>query len=735
MSSEKNPEKTSSVQEDVPQKPSAFEWVAASFKKTWKDKKEETEFKKKIDAFISGKRLPFTKRFSNFFRNPDQAQRYGRRAFGNELFSLGLRTVSPFAATSKKMLGSTFGLQHASNFIGNINDNLAWSSQINIYNRAVSALTKETNATMPEIEREMKSHILEKNIGTISEGVFMSVRSRFQKYSSYIGVAGSAIALASLNPTFLALGVPAYFVGQRLSRKRKEIQKAIFPHEFQARRAVWRQQDKAIRNADMHSVVGDNERQIAKLERAQKDLFEVSEQRRKRQIPLILESAVMTSVLTGVALGVGVASGMGLPALVGTYAATNAFLGSIQSWVMARYNQQEVVRDMMKNYNEIKHREAFDLQVGKEKLPENVDTIHIDHLKYCHRKREQFQTGERYETPILDFSSDFDFKPGINILGGVSGVGKSTLYKLLRHADDLSGGSISFGRIENVKFIGKKLTEMSLEDARRPISFSLPELRYVDGVSAVEMIKESNPILSNEKIKEIAEHFSLSLWEDAECKKEKFLSSMSSGEKKRVLCISALVSPKKILVLDEPTSGVDPKNADRILEEINSFSKDKTIIYTTHNPDEILKLNVSNIVKLEQDKTDDGRTLPTDVKIYPCRTQEEKQAYIDTYHSGETKTEEREQPQKKKRSIKDILLENDETRTSSEERPHENTFLKDLLNAEVIKRAAGLHRIIVSKSSAERANNVFTLSAIKSKARKDKEKYPRINKRLKDSSR
>ena len=734
MSPEKDSEKTSPVKEDAFRDSTVFKRITDSFNKVIEEKKEEIEFKKKIDVFINGERLPFSKRFSNFFKNPTEAQRYGRRAFGTELFSLGLRTISPFAATRKRYLAGTFGLQHVSSLVGNINENLAMSSQVNIFNKAVSSLTKETNETMPEVEREMKSHILEKNIGTISQDAFMAVRSRFQKYSSYIGIAGSAIALTSLNPAFLGLAVPAYFLGQRLSRKRKEIQKMIFPHEFQARRAVWRQQDKAIRNADMHSVAGDNEKQIADLEQAQKDLFEVSEQRRKRQIPLILESAIGTSLLTGISLLVGWKTGMSLPALVGTYAATNAFLGSIQSWVMARYNQQEIVRDMMKNYNEIKHQKAFDLQVGNEKLPENVDTIHIDHLKYCHRKRGQFQTGERMEQPILEFTSGFDLKPGINILGGVSGVGKSTFYKLLRHADDLSDGSISFGQMKNGQFVGKKLTEISLEDARKPISFSLPELRYVDDVSAVDMIKASNPTLSDESLKEIAEQFSLSLWEDKECKKEKFLSNMSSGEKKRALCISALVSPKKILVLDEPTSGVDPENADRILETINSFGANKTIVYTTHNPDEILKLNVSNIVKLEQNRSTDGSVLPTDVKVYPCQTQEDKLAYISTYRSNETKQEDKKT--RRKRTLKDILQENDKAQNKAllEQKPHKNTFLKDLLNAEAIKNAVGLRRIISLKKPSGRINNVFTLNAVKNKVKKNKAKYPRVSKKF-DSSR
>ena len=135
--------------------------------------------------------------------------------------------------------------------------------------------------------------------------------------------------------------------------------------------------------------------------------------------------------------------------------------------------------------------------------------------------------------------------------------------------------------MKNGEFSGEELTNLPLEEVSKVMAFSLPELRHVENVTAIELIKTSNPNLSLESLKKLAELFSIPLWDDKDCKKEKSMVRMSSGEKKRVLCVSALVSPKNILVLDEPTSGVDPKNVETILAAINELGKQKTIIYTT----------------------------------------------------------------------------------------------------------------------------------------------------------
>ena len=705
-----------------------------------KPDKEEEDFKEKMDFFLNGEKQSFGKKFKNFFINPNEAQQYGRRAFLGELFSLASQTISPFAAVNRSLLAATFGLQQSNAFVNKVNDNLARASQISIYNRASNSLIKEIKTTMPEVEQDLKADILRHNTDRIVDDLYQSVHFKYREYSSYVGFGAAFIGLATLNWPFLALGVPAYFMGRHVSQKWKDIQKRVFPYEFQSRQKNWQQQNETIQNADLHFSMGDNEEQVAKSDQERKNLAEIVQYRIKKITPTIWGSSLVTTLLTGTTLLWGFYQGSPATDILKMYVATSAFLGSIQSFVMARYMQKEASRSMIRNYNQIKHQKDFDLQLGNEKLPENVDTICVDNDRYHHRT----QTGERVEQPVLDFKSKFYFKPGINILGGVSGVGKSTLYKLLRHADDLNGGKISLGNMENGHFTGKELTQISLQDASKNIAFSLPEIRYQNKLTAVHIIKTSNPKLSKDTLQKLANFFNnvtkkddkkLLLWEDDKRKKEKLFSTMSSGQKKMTLFLSAIVSPKNILVLDEPTSGVDPKAVNVMLDMINQLAKKKTIIFTTHHPEEILKLNVSNIVKLEKKKAADGTVLPTDVTIYPKQngqfyTDEDKQFYIDSYGINKDKKEKDENQE----SLLDILENN--VVSDEDENPYENVLLKNLLNSDGVKKGVDLHAIVSSKSKLTQAKKILTLQAIKAKARQNPEKYQRINKALnKDSSR
>ena len=677
--------------------------------------------------------------WARFWRGND-ARTLGRHVFVNQIFSLVQQAISPFAALRHRWLASTVGIAGAHSLVSGVQENTARATHIDIYNRTVESLTTEAMTTMPEIEREFKGYKLEKNINTIGNEVSTFYRNRFQKYASILGVVASGAGMLSLNPLFLGLALPAYGLGHWISARRKYLQNVIFPHEWQARMNVWNHQDAAIRNPEVHATTGDTEKQKQALKRAQGKLTEITEARRKKDLPLVWAQVLGISGMTALTLLAGYLQGMTLPALIGLYAATNAFLGSIGAWTMANYSEKETLRDMVKNYNELKHTKEFDLQTGKQKLPTKTDAIHLEFVKYSHRKRQRPEMGKRQEKAVLDFGSEVTFVPGINVLGGASGAGKSTLYKLLRHADDLDRGSIYFGTIENGKFKGVPLTSISLDDANKPLAFSLPELRHVENITGVELIRESNPKLKLASIKKMAKLFGVPLWHDEACRKPKGMDELSSGEKKRTLCMSALVSPKPILILDEPTSGVDGANVDKILREINALGKTKTIIYTTHHPDELLKLDVKQVVDLDRKKSNEkGEMLPTDVTIQPFTTEAEKKAYIDLCnHRGRKEEEEtKEEVPEKEQTLLEILAEN-ETLPEEKIKPDNNEYMQGLVEAEQMHKAVRVYHAIKETRKKETglrhrikllvARSI--LESTKQKTLSSKREHPRLNKRV-----
>jgi len=644
--------------------------------------KEEKEFLERLRSLAGTDKSPdgFWPRLWQVIRHPNAAEKLGHHVFWEQMFSLAAQAVSPFAALRKRWLAATAAVQTGRSLSSKLQHNMHRTIQNTIYNNATKSLIEEA-MEMPEIEREFKGRDLEKNLGRVADNVGFFFQSRFQKWASLVGIVGSSIAIASISPWLLGLGIPTYGLGRFFAKRKSKIQDRIFPYEYKARNNVWNLQDKAVRNSALHGATDDAKEMAEELDKAQAKYNEIVDVRRKKEEPLIWARIGAISAMVALALLHGhFIAGLDTKHLVALYAGLNAFLGSIGSWTGSSYSEKESLKDMTKHYGEFKHTKVFDLQTGEEKLPNKVDAIHLEFIKYSHRQKHGADRGKRESKPVLDFSSEVTFVPGINILGGASGAGKSTLYKLMRHADDLDRGSILFGTVkENGKFVGVPLTSMSLQDARKPIAFSLPELTDLESITGVELIRQGNPKLKKKSIERIAKLFKVPLWDEKG--REKGMKDLSSGEKKRVLCASALVSPKQVIVLDEPTSGVDGANVGIILRQVNRLGKKKTIIYTTHQPEsELPELDVVQVVDLDRKSTNEkGELLPTDVAIRPFNTEEEKRAYITLCNhreQGEKKDDEGKSAEEEADLIQ-ILMENE--LLPDDVKPEEiNEYLRDL---------------------------------------------------------
>lgn len=165
-----------------------------------------------------------------------------------------------------------------------------------------------------------------------------------------------------------------------------------------------------------------------------------------------------------------------------------------------------------------------------------------------------------------------EFGNGVYGIVAPNGAGKTTLIKML--------ATLSFPSSGEILWDGTEITKLD-EKYREIIGFLPQQFGYYKDYTPVKYLKYLAALKGvndgvDEKIKELLKLVSL---EDVANKKMK---KFSGGMIQRVGIAQALLNDPKILLLDEPTAGLDPKERVRFRNIISSLSKDKTVLLSTH---------------------------------------------------------------------------------------------------------------------------------------------------------
>jgi putative ABC transport system ATP-binding protein len=169
---------------------------------------------------------------------------------------------------------------------------------------------------------------------------------------------------------------------------------------------------------------------------------------------------------------------------------------------------------------------------------------------------------------------DLDIKKG-EIIGlvGPSGSGKSTLLRCINRLLEIDQGKIIF-KNEDIK-------DINPINLRRNIVLLHQESIMLSG-TVYDNVSYGPSLMGIDDEKNILKCIEESgLSSDF---RDKNASKLSGGEKKRVALARALALQPEILLLDEPTSGVDPKNVKTVERNIKDFSKNRnlTVLWVTH---------------------------------------------------------------------------------------------------------------------------------------------------------
>jgi ABC-2 type transport system ATP-binding protein len=207
---------------------------------------------------------------------------------------------------------------------------------------------------------------------------------------------------------------------------------------------------------------------------------------------------------------------------------------------------------------------------------------------------------------ISNLTKTFDTQKAVNdisfsvkqgeIVGflGPNGAGKSTTMKLITGFLKLESGDISIdGRsIKKTSDVIKK--NIGYLPEHNPLYHDMTVLDYLNYCGSLQKM---SPLKIESRTIEMIKVCGLNK------EKHKFISELSKGYRQRVGIAQAMIHDPEILILDEPTTGLDPNQIIEIRKLIKSLGKEKTVILSTHilpeveaTCDRILIINNGQIV-------------------------------------------------------------------------------------------------------------------------------------------
>ena len=162
---------------------------------------------------------------------------------------------------------------------------------------------------------------------------------------------------------------------------------------------------------------------------------------------------------------------------------------------------------------------------------------------------------------------------GVYGLLGVNGAGKTTLMRMICTLLTPTSGQILCDGKDILKMEGEYRSLLGY----LPQEFGFyPDFSVKDYLLYIASLKGIRPVVAKKRVKELLEQVGLSKAANKKMKK------LSGGMKRRVGIAQAILNNPKILILDEPTAGLDPTERVRFRNMISELSKERIVILSTH---------------------------------------------------------------------------------------------------------------------------------------------------------
>lgn len=164
-------------------------------------------------------------------------------------------------------------------------------------------------------------------------------------------------------------------------------------------------------------------------------------------------------------------------------------------------------------------------------------------------------------------------KPGVYGLLGENGAGKTTLMRMICSILEATSGEVLYD--------GQNVTDMGA-DYRNLLGYLPQDFGYYPDYTAMEFLRYMSVLKGiprKKAVKRCGELLEVTGLENVSAKK---IKTFSGGMKQRLGIAQALLNHPRILILDEPTAGLDPKERVRFRNLLADYAGDKIVLLSTH---------------------------------------------------------------------------------------------------------------------------------------------------------
>ncbi len=186
------------------------------------------------------------------------------------------------------------------------------------------------------------------------------------------------------------------------------------------------------------------------------------------------------------------------------------------------------------------------------------------------------------DKPVID-NFNYQFQPGCYAIIGPNGTGKSTLLRLLAGITEPDTGAILMN--------GYNLSESPVQ-VKAMLGYAPDKAMiypFLTGREFLNLVICLKPETRSEELIKLLQKFKIESFLDTQIK------DMSLGTQKKFFLIIALMSNPALVLMDEPTNGIDIEAKVRLIEHLNLCRKKSIILYATHDSEFISETQATPI--------------------------------------------------------------------------------------------------------------------------------------------